>query len=361
MRKRRRIPLQECRKCKTLADIKEYCKIDWDFGHYPIFIVAKRKTKAAVYDNHETADEVKPVRYSISLSTGRWDVFSTDRPNFSDIDVFLGAIKIFQKFPEKTYQAGTRKIGVHGYGFYEATVTGIKLSRNQLCEFFGKVPCGKSHSEARDSLVRLRSTTVYQEHKELTRQFRLVTDFTWETSESSARTSSEVEIIMDTAILDMCQKRKYQIRWRAIQGLKSQVAKGLLLYIDCNNLRKGKPGQPIPPGQPLLENRIFKFLYGLVKPRFTYIRHGDKPINIDHEYECLQEAKRQYGIDMHKYRNISREYRRQVNDGLNILREQKLISHFTRITKIKDGKKTERRLWMITKRKFGARPATVES
>lgn len=327
--------LQESRQNKTLGQINATCAFDYDIGHHHIFNVAQKRKISSKAKRH------------VACPVSGIEVYSEERPNFSDFNVFIGAIKVFQKYADRAYSARTREFGVTG--------TGISLSKNEFCDFFGKSTGGKSHLEIKATLSRLRTTTLYQyEDRKLIRTFRLIEDYTWEIAEGKRQQNNNAEIVMDTAFLHECVERKFFIRWRAIQGLKSQVAKALLLYLDCNNPRIPKPGHEWNPWQPFVENRLFKFIYGLSKPTFISYRANTKKLgSMESQFEDFyaqdSAARMQYAIESKAYRKICREYRRQVNDAFMVLREQGLIEEFRRVVKNKNGVKTQRKLWIVKK------------
>jgi hypothetical protein len=160
---------------------------------------------------------------------------------------------------------------------------------------------------------------------------------------------------MDKTFLDFCHERKFYIRIGALQGLRSQVAKGLLLYLDCNKPRKSiSPEQTV--WQPMLENRLFKFLFGLDKPIFLHKKYYDKQVSLKIESDDYQANRRKYAIAMQQYRDKAPEYRRQINDALKMLLEQGLIDGYRRVSKIdKNGKKNLRRLWLIPRNNYNVK------
>ncbi len=337
--------LQKCRQQKTLGEINEKCLFDYDFGHFHIFNVTRERQSSQNPD--------KP-RQHVSYSVSGFEVYSEERPNYTDFNVFIGAIKLFQKFAKKTYSAGVREIGSTSTGKITVPVTGLSLSKNQFCGFFGKIPSGKSHAEIYKSLDRLRSTTLYQyKNNELVRTFRLVTDFKWEVSTKMGEHIMNPEIFMDTTFLNECLKREFYVRWKAIQGLKSQVAKAVLLYVDCNNLRKPTKGE-WNPWQPYPEHRLFKFIYNISKPKFINYSHkaqstGSAESQLNDFYDFDFARRKQYAIEMKAYNETCREYRRQVHDAFTVLKEQGLIDAFARVKKNKAGVTTERKLWLVKK------------
>ncbi|TSK08795.1 MAG: hypothetical protein FPO08_05700 [Geobacter sp.] len=280
-----------------LANIPARCGIDYDLGHYPIFtVVAKCDKRGGIYSRH--------------FVSGRIEMHAPEFPSFYDFDVFIGVIKAFEDLKKinSVYVSPDEEIDVENFGRVTRTHT-IAISKKRLCEYCGFTYSGANKNSILESLVRLRDTTVYyyKEHR-LERTFSFISDLRWE--------PQNVFISMNPELIEVTWQRNHKIRWRALQKLKSQVEKGLLLYIDCNNIYENLI---------IHEDVIFNYLFRSAK--------GAKSNN--HETT--------------NYIKNSREHRRMVNNALRVLLKENLISEYWM-------NPTLPRSWGVVRSNFYGRP-----
>src|SRR5690349_596829 len=105
-----------------LSKLSATCGIDYDIGHYPFFIVSQ---------------EPHHGKRIIPFKGGYWEFLSGDFPNYNDLDVLLGVVRLFEMEAKigRVFEAG--EVGLR-------KAMGVEVSGRTLCSFVGVAASGQN-------------------------------------------------------------------------------------------------------------------------------------------------------------------------------------------------------------------------
>lgn len=267
--------MKRTKKTKVTGDL---VAMDYDLGHFNIFSVGEERFSGR--------------RVQSVSKNERWEFHSTEHPLFSDLGIYLGVLKAFEKFKHED------RLNVVG----DDEV--IEISKSELCSFCGLAPNGKHQKKIEEVLFILdlftaRRYRTWGENKEV-RKFKLleVPKF----KEKRGR-YSKITIKMSVELREWIKDNNMLVRFREIQAIKGQVERALFVYVECNKCESW-----------ISQSYIFRYL-GITPPIKPNPGSSRRLMAV---YEEALEA----------YKLKEYEIVRQIKEGLESLRAKELIRGF---------------------------------
>ncbi len=258
--------------------------IDYTITHYPFFRM-------------NGGSGITPIPFW----GGFWELHSTDYPNYFDLDVFLGALKLYQEadIRNKTVKSNLYKWKNKKGEFIEKNMYSVKASHRQLCIYAGLPINGISYSRIDATLKRLSLLTAYKYIYKKSENGKILKDARPEESRIMRliayheRDKNQNMLCFDGDFIESCNFNRLLVRYKEIQNLTNQTSKALMMFIDGNekNLLRGQT-----------EERILRFL-GIREPVYPTKR----------THKVMQ----QYHLDLESYKSNMKEVRRNIKEALD--------------------------------------------
>lgn len=258
---------------------------------------------------------------------GYWELHSTDFPDFSDLDIFLGALKLFQDSELKgkaVYKTKYKYIGKEIGNIDNETVAeaySIKANHSQLCKYSGLKTSGPNYKRIDAALKKLSSLTAYHytykcsESGEYLKDARPATSRIVRFLSYHERIGNGNLLTFDANFIHACQQNRILVRYQHIQSFGNRMHKALLVFIDGNEkfLLNG-----------VNESKILRFL-GINEPVYPQGKEKSK--------KSIQ----QYYLDAKTYKDESKEARRSIKEALLLFVAKGLICDYASPDKTAKG------------------------
>jgi len=186
--------------------------LDYELGHYPFFVFGK-------------SSENKRVR---KFPGGRWEIESPEFPHFGDLDVLLGILKL----AENARRKGVKPVVTFEAGIADERATfPVETSVRKLLKYCNRKKGGNAVSAVKAAVHRLSllQATRYT-NKGGVRSIRILNSYDFGDED---RTDARFEL--NNSFLEYCNIiNKMQVFYRELQLLKTQLEKGLFLFLSLN-------------------------------------------------------------------------------------------------------------------------------
>lgn len=292
--------------------------IDWTLTHCPIF---QRNGGAGIIP--------------ISTKDGYWELHSTCFPDFNDLDVLLGALKLYQDC-----QLKGKVIAESSYNYkdkdaqeMDAPAFTIKATHSQLCKYSGLTVSGQNYKRIDTTLKKLALLTGYYYgfkknddgsynktgRSETTRVLRFLS--------YHERNGNNNKLTFDASFIHSCFNNRILVRYKHIQELGNQIHKAMLVFIDGNEkfLLGG-----------IQEDKIMRFL-GVSEPKRP---EGKIP---------SKKSVKKYHDDLQTYKGELKEVRRNIKEALKLFIKKGFIKNY--ILPDRSAKGSNRKIY-VGKNKF---------
>ena len=259
--------------------------VDYEIGHYPFFRLGGGQPGIII----------------IPFWGGFWEVHSTNFPDFFDLDIFLGALKLYQDMLIKgkvkstpLYSWKDKKSGETR----ERKTMSIKATHLKLCQYSDLPVNGTSYKRIDACLIKLSLLTAFRVVYKKKADGRYDRDARPEEQRMMRflnyyDTDGNKDILcFDAEFIEACVSSQLLVRYKEIHKLTSQINKALLMYIEGNQkfLYFGIP-----------EKRIFRY-FGIRAPIFPK--------------KMTPRALAKYNMDMADYKDRTNEARGDIKVAL---------------------------------------------
>ena len=259
--------------------------VDYEITHYPFFRLGGGQSGIM----------------KIPFFGGYWEVHSTDFPNFFDLDIFLGALKLYQdaelrdKVIESSLYTFKNREGI----LSERKTKTVRATHYQLCKYSGLPLNGTSYKKIDRTLKRLALLTAFRIDKKDPTKQRMMRFLAYHEGDGQKNV-----LCFDGDFIDACVSSQLLVRYKEIQSLTSQINKALLMFIEGNetNFYRGIP-----------EERIFRY-FGIRKPVFPK--------------DSTKKNIRDYHNAMRDYREKANDKRSDIVPALKLFRNDGLIMDY---------------------------------
>lgn len=191
--------------------------VDYEIGHYPFFVYG------------ELTGGVKIVKFK----GGHWRLDSTEYPNFNDLDVLLGMLKLVEDRQFKGKYIGEEQGTITYEGKEtEYPVTTIYTSLRELCDYSGKSFGANQVASITKSIHRL---ALFSATRITDTGSRRMFSFMLPYEIEKVGKRDKVKLRFSKDFLDHCREiNRMLLHWRSIQEMNTQLEKGLFLYLEMN-------------------------------------------------------------------------------------------------------------------------------